>query len=235
MAFGILYGLRVTGIYKILNISNGRFYVGSSVQIESRIFKHLAFLRRGDHPNKHLQAAFSKYKEQNFDFELLEVCQKSELLAREQHYIDSLNPEYNICKVAGNTLGYRHNHAARNKMSIANAGNKRHLGKAHSEETKKIIGDLAAQRTHTEDAKLKISKSLLGNARTLGHKLTEDHKAKVAIASLAMWNGEDKQARRLAASERAKARWADPTWKQAQSEKIRIGKANSNKAGLNVG
>lgn len=234
MAFGILYGMRHAGVYKIINVSNGKCYVGSSVQVESRIFKHLAFLRRGDHPNKHLQAAFSKYKEHSFDFELLERCEKPDLLAREQHYLDLIQPQYNICKVAGNTLGYKHESAARAKMSVANKGNKRMLGKAHSEETKKIIGDLAAQRTHTDDAKSKISKSLLGNARTLGHKLTEAHKTKVSAASLAMWNGSDAVDRKSAAAKRIAEKWADPIWKQMQSEKIRIGKANSKKACANV-
>lgn len=224
MAFGILYAMRVPGVYQIVNLVNGNCYVGSSVQIESRIFKHLAFLRRGDHPNGHLQAAFTKYGEQSFDYKLLEVCDKEILLSREQFYLDALRPEYNICRVAGNTLGYKHEDEARVKMSIANAGNKRHLGKKHSAETKKLISELASQRKSSEEAKQKISKSLLGNTRTLGHKLTEDHKLKVAAASLAMWNGDDKQARRLAASERAKARWADPVWRSTNAQKIVAGK-----------
>jgi group I intron endonuclease len=227
MAFGILYGMRHSGVYKIVNISNGKCYVGSSVQIESRIFKHLAFLRRGDHPNGHLQAAFSKYKEHCFDFEVLERCERADLLAREQHYLDALAPQYNICKVAGNTLGYKHERATKIKMSAANKGNQRMLGKEHSEETKRRIGDLAAQRTHTPDAKMKISQSLVGNARTLGHKLSEPHKALVKAASLKMWNGSDAAARKAAAAKRSADRWADPLWKQMQSEKIRIGKANS--------
>ncbi len=227
MAFSILYAMRVPGVYQIVNLVNGNCYIGSSVQIESRIFKHLAFLRRGDHPNGHLQAAFLKYGEQSFDYKLLEVCDKEILLSREQFYLDALRPEYNICRVAGNTSGVLHGPEAKAKMSAANIGNKRMLGKKHSAKTRELLSKIASERKPSDSVKQKISQSLIGNARTLGHKLTEDHKLKVAAASLAMWNGDDKQARRLAASERAKARWADPIWKQMQSEKIRIGKSKS--------
>jgi len=37
--------------------------------------------------------------------EILELCNKEELIQREQFYIDTLNPEYNCCKIAGNTTG----------------------------------------------------------------------------------------------------------------------------------
>lgn len=234
MAFGSAYNMRKSGVYQILNLVNGKCYVGSSVQIETRILKHLAFLRRGSHPNAHLQAAFSKYGEQAFDYKLLEVCGKDVLLSREQFYLDSIAPQYNICKVAGNTLGYKHESAARAKMSVANKGNKRMLGKQHSEATKKAIGALAAQRTHSDDAKRKISKSLIGNTHTLGCKLSESHKALVAAASLAMWSGKDACERKAAAAKRVAERWADPVWKSAQAEKIREGKARRRQLAANV-
>lgn len=224
MPFGILYGMRVSGVYQIVNLVNGNCYVGSSVQIESRIFKHLSFLRRGDHANAHLQAAFRKYGEQSFDYILLESCERLEILAREQHYIDSLKPEYNICKVAGNTLGVLHGPAAKAKMSAANMGNKRMLGKEHSEESKQKMRDKAVLRTHTESTKAKIAKSAVGNKSNTGRSLCAEHIAKVTAASLKMWNGADKQARRLAASERAKARWADPVWRSMNAQKIAAGK-----------
>lgn len=224
MPFGILYGLRLTGVYQIVNLVNGKCYVGSSVQIESRIFKHLAFLRRGNHPNAHLQAAFSKYGEQAFDYKLLEVCRKDVLLGREQFYLDALSPEYNICKIAGNTLGYKHGAVAKAKMVVANKGNKRMLGKEHSEEAKQKMREKAVLRTHTESTKAKIAKSATGNKSNTGRSLCADHIAKVAAASLKMWNGDDKQARRLAASERAKAKWADPVWRSINAQKIAAGK-----------
>ena len=224
MAFGILYGLRLSGIYKITNTQNGKFYVGSSVQIESRIFRHLSMLRKGAHKNAHLQSAFAMYGEAAFDFSLLEACDKSVLLVKEQHHIDTMLPEYNICKIAGNTSGVLHTPESKAKMTAANMGNKRMLGRTHTEETKQKLRTKAVLRSHTEEVKAKISNALRGNTYTLGKKLSCEHVAKVAESSLRMWNGEDKQARRLAASDRAKARWADPVWRLTNAQKITDGK-----------
>lgn len=225
MAFGIVNGMRASGIYRIRNSVNGKFYIGSSVNVESRIFKHLSFLRRGKHPNSHLQAAFTKYGEAAFEYLLIEECTSTELLSREQHHIDSLKPEYNICQVAGNTLGYRHTDEARAVMKVLNKGNQRNLGNKHTEHTKRLIGDLASKRRHTEEAKAKIAKAVTGNKSNTGRTLPADHVAKVAAASLKMWNGQDSEQRRKAASERIKARWADPVWKAALAAKIKAGKA----------
>jgi hypothetical protein len=51
--------------------------------------------------------------------EILEYCPISTVLAREQFYIDKLNPEYNILKVAGSNLGYKHSEASLKLMSLA--------------------------------------------------------------------------------------------------------------------
>jgi group I intron endonuclease len=45
--------------------------------------------------------AIIKYGYSNFSVTILEYCDKCELDIREQHYFDTLNPEYNIQKIAG--------------------------------------------------------------------------------------------------------------------------------------
>jgi group I intron endonuclease len=40
--------------------------------------------------------------------DILEYCSKTDLIEREQFFIDKLNPEYNILKYAYSVLGYRH-------------------------------------------------------------------------------------------------------------------------------
>lgn len=217
--------MRVCGIYKIRNTINGNFYIGSSVNVESRIFKHLSFLRRGDHPNAHLQSAFTTYGESAFEFELIEQSSQDQLLTREQFCLDILKPSYNICQVAGNTLGYVHTDVAKAKMSVCNKGNQRNLGKKHSEQTKRLIGELASQRRHSDEAKAKIAKGAIGNKSNTGRTLHPDHVDKIAEASLRTWNGQDRDQRRQDASARAKSRWADPAWKAQQSAKIKAGKA----------
>jgi hypothetical protein len=49
-----------------------------------------------------------KHGYSNFKLEILEYCDKEHLIQREQYYIDVLKPEYNILKVAGSTLGFKH-------------------------------------------------------------------------------------------------------------------------------
>lgn len=44
----------------------------------------------------------------NFSFEILEYCEKSLAIKREQYYIDLYKPEYNILKTAGSRLGSKH-------------------------------------------------------------------------------------------------------------------------------
>jgi group I intron endonuclease len=49
-----------------------------------------------------------KYGYSNFTLEILEYCQASEVVQREQHYMDLLKPQYNILQKAGSLLGFKH-------------------------------------------------------------------------------------------------------------------------------
>ena len=225
MASSILNVACVSGIYRIQNTVNGKFYIGSSVNIRWRAQKHVSHLRRGIHHNAYLQAAFNKYGEQAFLVDMIESCERSEVLIREQVYLDKLNPHYNICKFAANTLGYQHTTESKSKMSIANKGNQRNLGNVHTADAKRRMSEAASKRTASPETRAKIALAVMGNKSNTGRKLPADHVAKVAAASLRIWNGADSKDRREAASARIKARWADPIWKAQQAAKIKAGKA----------
>lgn len=49
-----------------------------------------------------------KYGYNKFSLDILEYCEPSLLIKREQYYLDTLKPEYNILKIAGSSLGYKH-------------------------------------------------------------------------------------------------------------------------------
>jgi len=100
--------LKKTGIYKITNAINNKTYIGSAAGkhgIQQRFQDHRKALHKNRHRNIHLQRAWNRYGENSFSFEVIEYCDKFECILREQHYIDTLIPDYNICKIAGNTAG----------------------------------------------------------------------------------------------------------------------------------
>jgi len=91
--------LQSTGIYKIENLENKKYYIGSTSESFCKRFSyHIGALRRGTHKNTYLQNAFNKYKEDGFQFIILERCSPEKCLEREQIYLDKYNNKncYNI-------------------------------------------------------------------------------------------------------------------------------------------
>jgi group I intron endonuclease len=87
-------------IYKILCLTNGKIYIGSTNNFENRKKVHLKSLRSNNHTSRYLQNAYNKYVIRNFEFYILEHCDSENRWAREQFYIDSLQPEFNVSKNA---------------------------------------------------------------------------------------------------------------------------------------
>lgn len=83
---------KICGVYKITNTANGKFYIGSSKDIEGRWKQHKDALNRESHGNPHLQRAWDKYKSHNFSFEIIEECSPKIQFEREQYYLNTLNP-----------------------------------------------------------------------------------------------------------------------------------------------
>lgn len=97
-----------SGIYQIKNLINNKIYIGSACNLNTRRSQHFSELKKLKHPNSHLQSSFNKYQIDNFVFEVLFTCPKSELVRIEQYFINNYNPEYNILKMAGSSIGYKH-------------------------------------------------------------------------------------------------------------------------------
>ena len=87
---------KVSGVYCIINIKNHKRYIGSSKNIKYRLQSHRSNLRHNNHENQYLQNAWNKYGEDNFDFYIIEKCEESQLLDKEQNYISNIKPEYNL-------------------------------------------------------------------------------------------------------------------------------------------
>lgn len=155
------------GIYRIINSSNGKCYVGSSIDINRRRLEHFSALLHNRHVNNHLQNAYNKYGKDSFIFEVIENLEitdniKEDLLEREQFWIDNLRPEYNILLVAGSTLGYHHTEETKQKISKTTTGVKK------SKEHAKHISEGQRGRTLTKEHKEKLSQSAK-NRKSMSH------------------------------------------------------------------
>lgn len=100
-------GKKTIGIYYIVNNLNGKYYIGSSKNIEQRFTHHRYKLRCNKHTSHYLQRAWNKYGKDNFSFvvicELLPTTDKSYLNELEQHFLDNADYEnvYNLAKIVG--------------------------------------------------------------------------------------------------------------------------------------
>ena len=99
------------GIYKWVNKINGKSYLGSSVNLSSRLSSYLStnFLSRKTSISKSkIYNALLYHGYSHFRLEILEYCDSSDVIEKEQFHIDSINPEYNILVKAGSSLHFKH-------------------------------------------------------------------------------------------------------------------------------
>lgn len=94
----------IAGIYKIVNLKNGKFYVGSSKNIIRRFGIHKSALKNNRHHCIYLQRSWNKHGAAAFIFEILkEMSQptESQLFEEELKHIQDLLPAYNVGGVGG--------------------------------------------------------------------------------------------------------------------------------------
>jgi group I intron endonuclease len=149
-------------IYRIRNVVNQKFYVGSTVNTQERFRTHRKKLRAGKHHCAHLQAAWNKYGEDCFKFEILEVVIEQDLQAVEDEWLVRYvgKPEcYNaglrsgapwrgVAKEKHPNFGRPRSEAERKAISqtlreyyAADPNNHPRVGKKHSAETRIKIRD----------------------------------------------------------------------------------------------
>lgn len=103
---------KVSGVYKITCIENGKFYIGSSENTHKRHLGHFHDLRKNIHANRHLQRAWNKYGKSNFVFEVIEIVEEKLLLEREQTWLDATRCYdrkigFNLSSKANSTIGIK--------------------------------------------------------------------------------------------------------------------------------
>jgi len=132
---------KLSGVYYLTNNINGHTYVGSSINLSARMRSYLNtnYLKSKQNINMPIIKALLKYGHSNFSLWILEYAEPFELATRETIYITQILPYYNVLKQGYSSTGYR-----------------------HTEETKKLLSELAKNRVHSPETKALIAKSLVG-------------------------------------------------------------------------
>jgi group I intron endonuclease len=117
-----------SGVYLWTNKINVKMYIGSSISLSRRLSHYfsISFLQTAQTKRKSgksiINSALLKYGYSNFSFSVLEYCDPARVIEREQYYLDLLKPEYNILKIAGSSVGYKHTEEAIQKISLKGKG-----------------------------------------------------------------------------------------------------------------
>lgn len=192
------YLYKKTGIYCFRNKINNKRYIGSTINLYDRTTNHFSELKKNRHKNEYLQRAWNKYKEDGFEFFVLEEnIDESELKQAEDYWIKQY-------KTLDRKYGYNLSEAFRQKLSdetrkkisdtLKRKGIKppSQLGKRFSnrppmsEETKeKLRGRKHSKETIEKLKARKISKYTREkmSIAASGRKLSKETKEKIRIAS----------------------------------------------------
>ena len=127
------------------NLKNGKTYIGYSSNLSPRFLKY--FNENALRKNKMLiSLAIIKYNFENFSLDTLEYCSVEDVIEREQYYLDTYKPKYNILKPAGSSLGYVHNESS--------------LAKIRTRVVPEATLNKMRSRVQSEQTKAKISKAI---------------------------------------------------------------------------
>lgn len=173
-------------IYKIINVENAKFYVGSTIVVTARWRKHLRDLRANKHHCPHLQAAWNKYGEDSFVFRVVEVVDDhTQLNAAEQKWLDAHHGTvscYNYAKYTDNSnRGVVRRDSHRHALSVAlkayyETNPHPAQGRKHTDESKRKMSTNRAGKSMSE-----FTKDLLRQAN-LGKKASAETRKKLSAA-----------------------------------------------------
>lgn len=191
---------KIPGVYFIYCVSNKKIYIGSSKNIFKRWKSHFNKLKLNSHNNLHLQAAWNKYGELSFQFNIIEIT--NNLIERESYYLSLLEKEFCFNQMSVKN-GYAMTEELREKLRMARRGKKlteeqrkaRSLlftgennpfyGKKHTEETIKKLREINIKISQTEEAKKRIKEAIaLARLANLGKKRSEETKEKIRLSKL---------------------------------------------------
>jgi hypothetical protein len=114
-----------SGVYLFTNLINGKKYVGSAIDLPKRLnfyYSEQAMLNSLLKSNSHIYRAILKNGLSIFSLSILEYCESSKCIEREDYYMQLIEPSYNINPKAGSSLGFKHSPETLKKISDAQKG-----------------------------------------------------------------------------------------------------------------
>ena len=166
--------MSMCGVYMLLHRPSGQSYVGSSKNIDGRVWAHFNDLQKNQHHSKKLWQCWVNSFPEEWAVVVLEECSFNILRDREQHYIDVMDSCLNTTKIVDIFSGTgdfwrgrKHTLEAIQKMSKTTTGMK--TGPC-SEERKKKVADALRGIPLTEERKRNISLAKKGKPLTVKQK-----------------------------------------------------------------
>lgn len=179
---------KVVSLYAILNMVNGKSYIGQTVRPSTRWGDHQKLLRKGTHHNAHLQSAWRKYGEAAFQYAVVDEYPVSLADRMEEKWITQMGLNggngYNI-RPGG--LRTAHSSDTRKKLSLV----RRAAMAADPTFRDRVILPMQQARWSAPDSRSKFRAALK-------KAMTPEHRARL--------------------SEAAKARCSSPEWRRRFAE-----------------
>lgn len=197
--------MQLGGVYKIVHIPTGLYYLGSTHHFKKRFFMHRRELRAGRHCNPKLQNFWIVKPENDFEFRIVEITDN--LLNREQYYLDLWKPYqrkvgFNVRQTA---RGFSSEEVTRNKL-------------LYWENLKENPKEYAIRIQQLKEMSSK------GNAASL-QRIKEDAELRAVLAQNAAkarsvprkrWNTDHSPKTIHSISQKIIALWADPAYRAKQ-------------------
>lgn len=163
-------------IYRITNMANNKFYIGSAESFARREWQHKYDLKRGVHKNPRLQAAWDKYGEEMFVFEIIEeVPPDRNAFDIENIYLMKCVGQKDCYNINTDAIGMRtgipHTEASKAKVSASRTG------KAAGEDHYRY------GQTVSDEVRQKIGDTQRGKPKKPGRKVSEAGMAKIRAAA----------------------------------------------------
>lgn len=189
------------GIYKITHEASGRYYLGSSCDVEKRWRAHRNALRRGAHHSLFLQRAWDKYGEDAFSFLVVEhVAPSADLRLREQEYLDAIRnieDAFNVSQSAsGGDLLSAHPNREAIILRMTSTLRERYAAMS-ADERRRLFGRSGEDNPNYGNRWSASQRRRLAKQR-MGKPLSEETKKKLSSVHRARWTDEMREEKRRA-------------------------------------